>query len=42
MRRSWPARAAVPHGEGCTAFRRKLDPGSAFPWDAFKAALTAP
>lgn len=28
------------HGEGCAAFRRKLDPGDAFPWDAFKAALT--
>ena len=26
-------------GAGCAAFRRKEDPGSAFPWDAFKAAL---
>lgn len=26
-------------GEGCTAYRRKEDPGEAFPWDAFKAAL---
>jgi N-acetyl-anhydromuramyl-L-alanine amidase AmpD len=28
-----------PYGEGCTAYRRKEDPGDAFPWDAFKAAL---
>lgn len=26
-------------GAACTAFRRKEDPGDAFPWDAFKAAL---
>jgi len=26
-------------GVGCSAFRRKLDPGAAFPWDAFKAAV---
>jgi N-acetylmuramoyl-L-alanine amidase len=26
-------------GVGCSAFRRKLDPGAAFPWDAFKAAI---
>lgn len=26
-------------GAGCSAFRRKLDPGAAFPWDEFKAAL---
>ena len=30
---------AARHGEGCTAFRRKLDPGDAFPWEAFRAAL---
>ena len=30
---------AARHGEACTAFRRKLDPGEAFPWDAFTAAL---
>ena len=30
---------AVRHGEACTAFRRKLDPGEAFPWAAFTAAL---
>lgn len=29
-------------GEACTAYRRKLDPGDAFPWTAFKAALTQP
>ncbi|MBP7775592.1 MAG: N-acetylmuramoyl-L-alanine amidase [Acidobacteria bacterium] len=28
-------------GQGCSAFRRKEDPGEAFPWDAFRAALTA-
>lgn len=27
------------HGRGCSAFRRKLDPGDAFPWDDFKRAL---
>lgn len=26
-------------GTACAAFRRKEDPGEAFPWDAFKAAL---
>lgn len=26
-------------GTACAAFRRKEDPGDAFPWDAFKAAL---
>ena len=30
---------AAVHGKACTAFRRKLDPGDAFPWEAFKAAL---
>ncbi len=30
---------AATHGEACAAFRRKLDPGAAFPWEAFKAAL---
>jgi N-acetylmuramoyl-L-alanine amidase len=30
---------AAKHGQACTAFRRKLDPGDAFPWHAFKAAL---
>ena len=27
------------HGEACTAFRRKEDPGAAFPWEAFRAAI---
>ena len=27
------------HGRACSAYRRKLDPGDAFPWDDFKAAL---
>ena len=27
------------YGDRCTAYRRKGDPGDAFPWDAFKAAL---
>lgn len=27
------------HGEGCSAFRRKMDPGDAFPWDDFTKAL---
>ncbi len=31
--------SATTHGEACSAFRRKLDPGDAFPWEAFKAAL---
>ena len=26
-------------GAGCSAYRRKLDPGDAFSWEAFKAAL---
>ena len=30
---------AAIHGESCTAFRRKLDPGDAFPWEAFIAVL---
>ncbi len=30
---------AAKHGEACTAFRRKLDPGDAFPWTAFQARL---
>ena len=30
---------ATRHGEACSAFRRKLDPGDAFPWKAFKAGL---
>jgi N-acetylmuramoyl-L-alanine amidase len=30
---------AAVHGEPCTAFRRKLDPGDAFPWDAFMSTL---
>lgn len=30
------------HGTGCDAFRRKEDPGNAFPWEAFKARLAAP
>lgn len=30
---------AARHGERCTAFRRKLDPGDAFPWEAFRAAV---
>lgn len=30
---------AARFGEGCTAYRRKEDPGAAFPWDAFRAAL---
>jgi N-acetylmuramoyl-L-alanine amidase len=27
------------HGRGCSAHRRKLDPGDAFPWDDFKRIL---
>lgn len=34
--------AVARHGAGCDAYRRKLDPGDAFPWDAFKAALASP
>lgn len=30
------------HGPGCDAYRRKEDPGPAFPWDAFLAAVGAP
>ena len=33
---------AAEFGAGCTAFRRKLDPGDAFPWDEFKRALATP
>ena len=33
---------AAEFGVGCTAFRRKLDPGDAFPWDEFKRALATP
>lgn len=29
------------HGIACTKFRRKLDPGDAFAWDAFLAAVRA-
>ncbi|MGE0816639.1 MAG: N-acetylmuramoyl-L-alanine amidase [Vicinamibacterales bacterium] len=29
-------------GRACTAFRRKEDPGAAFPWEAFEAAVAAP
>lgn len=29
------------HGAGCNAFRRKEDPGEAFPWTAFTTALGA-
>ncbi|MEZ5291655.1 MAG: N-acetylmuramoyl-L-alanine amidase [Vicinamibacterales bacterium] len=38
-RSTFPART---FGSACTAFRRKEDPGEAFPWEAFKAALAAP
>ena len=31
---------AAKHGAACAAFRRKLDPGDAFPWAAFQARLT--
>jgi N-acetylmuramoyl-L-alanine amidase len=31
--------AAGLHGRACSAYRRKLDPGDAFPWADFKAAL---
>lgn len=27
------------HGRGCSVYKRKLDPGDAFPWDDFKRAL---
>lgn len=27
-------------GAGCSAFRRKLDPGTAFPWERFKAVVS--
>lgn len=32
---------AARHGEGCAAFRRKQDPGDAFPWAAFTAAIAS-
>lgn len=31
--------SAASFGRGCAAFRRKLDPGDAFPWAEFKARL---
>lgn len=31
--------SAARHGRRCSAFRRKLDPGDAFPWDDFKRTL---
>jgi N-acetyl-anhydromuramyl-L-alanine amidase AmpD len=31
--------AAARHGAGCAQYRRKEDPGAAFPWTAFIAAL---
>jgi N-acetylmuramoyl-L-alanine amidase len=34
--------AVARHGVGCDAYRRKEDPGAAFPWDAFKASLVEP
>jgi N-acetyl-anhydromuramyl-L-alanine amidase AmpD len=30
---------AAKHGAACTSFRRKFDPGHAFPWDRFLRAL---
>jgi N-acetyl-anhydromuramyl-L-alanine amidase AmpD len=33
--------AASRHGEACTQYRRKEDPGAAFPWTAFLAAIAA-
>lgn len=27
------------YGDGCTTYRRKEDPGDAFPWEAFRASL---
>lgn len=33
---------AARFGAGCEAYRRKEDPGAAFPWGAFKAALARP
>lgn len=42
LRHSDVDRSTVPaarFGEGCAAYRRKEDPGDAFPWAAFKAAL---
>jgi N-acetyl-anhydromuramyl-L-alanine amidase AmpD len=33
--------SALKHGAGCAAYRRKEDPGDAFPWASFKAALSA-
>jgi len=32
--------AGARHGRECSAYRRKLDPGEAFPWDDFKRALS--
>ncbi len=32
---------AATFGASCSAFRRKLDPGDAFPWETFKAAIAA-
>lgn len=32
---------AARFGAACAGFRRKLDPGDAFPWDAFRAAVSA-
>lgn len=33
---------AAKHGESCVAYRRKEDPGAAFPWDTFRAAIAGP
>lgn len=35
-RSTFPARK---HGQACTTFRRKLDPGEAFPWSSFIEAI---
>ena len=32
---------AARHGAGCTQFRRKEDPGDAFPWTSFLEAIAA-
>lgn len=32
---------AARYGAACAGFRRKLDPGDAFPWDEFRAAVSA-
>lgn len=34
--------SAQEFGAGCDAYRRKEDPGAAFPWEAFLAAVGAP